>query len=235
MEPKHFETYSIITKSERVSSLSHGVINNTFALEITIPLPGYYGAEYLISQDKPGDILLILKDFMPFETFYRTLRKIKKFSNLNLDVAPADVTIGNTTFPAIRLRGLDNYDDIQDIQGYFTDEKIVFAKYRKANEIAMIRVKKFLSLTEISEGIFNDDNQKDYKYFSVESIVTWKVFEKIAQRIRHNFPNKNFDVALGVLFRTGDMIDVVRIYSNQMSLDELKEIKRMFVKALAEV
>lgn len=235
MEPKHFETYSIITKGERVTTINHGIANGTFVLEITSPLPGYYGAEYLINQDNPGHILLILKNFLPFETFYRTLRKIKKFSSMDFDAAPADVTIGNLNFPAIRLRDLDQYSDIQEIQEYFMDEKIQFAKPMKVNDLAMIRVKKFLSLTEISEGIYNDDNQRDYKYFTIDNPVTWKAFEKITSRIRHNINDKNFDGALGVLFRTGDMIDVIRIYSNKMNLDDLKEIKRMYIKALSEL
>ena len=43
--------------------------------------------------------------------------------------------------------------------------------------------------------------------------------------IKYNTNDNNFDAALATFFRARGIIDLVRIYKKDLSLDELKEIK----------
>lgn len=231
---KKFETYSIITKEEKVKSLSHNIMANTLALEITTPLPGYYGSEYLISQQKPGHIIYISRDYIHFESFFRTVKKMRSYLNFDFDAAIIDISMNNTTLHGIRIRHVDTYEHIEELQKCFITEGIKMAKFKKFETLAIIRIKKFLSLKVDENGIYHDLGESEYNYFSIPIQPSWKLFESITHRIRHNFPGVKFDVALGVMFRTGDPLDVIRVYTQNMTDTELVELRNSFVKALKE-
>ena len=93
---KHIESFSIITKEEKVKTLTHNIVSNTFVIEIISPLPGYYGAEYLISHEKPGHVLFITKDYVHFEDFFRMQNKIKAYINFGFDATFASIVVRNT-------------------------------------------------------------------------------------------------------------------------------------------
>ncbi len=229
-----FESFSIITKEERVQSLSHSIIPNTFALEIITPLPGYYGAEYLISREIPGHVILMTKDYLHFEEFYRLLRKMKAYLNFSFDASLSSVEIHNHRFHGIRVRDIDSYQNLGELQRAFASEGILMAKPRKVTDLALIRIKKFLRLSSEVEGVYHDRETTDYHYVVIQNSVSWKLFEKVTHRIRNNHPELKYDVALGVLFRSGDLQDVIRIYGENLSLKTLQDIQYQYIKALSE-
>jgi len=231
---KHIESFSIITKEEKVKSLTHNIISNTFAIEIISPLPGYYGTEYLISREKPGHILFITKDYVHFEDFFRMQNKIKAYMNFNFDATFASIVVRNTRLYAIRIKDVDTYDQIEELQRAFMDEGVPMAKPKRVNQMALIRVKKFLSLVETGKGIYADTQKDSYKYIEIEKPVTWKLFEKVTQRIKNNMPEHKFDVALGVLFRTGNLMDVIRVYGSDLSMEDLVQLHESYIKILKE-
>lgn len=231
---KHIESFSIITKEEKVRTLTHSIVNNTFAIEIITPLPGYYGAEYLISREKPGHILLITKDYVHFEDFFRIQNKINTYLDFNFDATFASVIARNTKYHAIRIKDVENFDQIEELQHAFMDEGIQMAKPKNINEMALIRIKKFLSLSSDGKGIYSDTGKSNYKYIEIEKPLTWKLFEKITQRIRHNSPNLKFDVALGVLFRTGNLMDVIRVYGENLSKEDMLSLHEKYVAIMKE-
>lgn len=231
---RDFETFSTITKEEKVKTLVHNIIPNTFALEIISPLPGYYGAEYLISREAPGHVLLMTKNYVHFEDFFRMLRKIKAYLNINFDASFASVEFHNTTHSAIRLRDVDSYEIIGEIQKAFMAEGVAMAKPRRITDMALIRIKKFLLLSCDEEGIYADKETPGYSYLVINHPVTWKMFETVTHRIRHNLPHLKYDVALGVLFRTGDLQDVIRVYGESLTMKDLLELKDQYQNALQE-
>jgi hypothetical protein len=231
---QQFESFSIIIKEEKVRTLNHSIIPNTFAIEIVAPLPGYYGTEYLISVEKPGHILFITRDFIRFEDFFRMIKKIKAYLNFKFDASFASVELHNLKFNAIRIRDVDSFEKISELQKAFVAEGVQMAKPRKVNDLALIRIKKFLMLTGIEEGIYSDRVTDGYNYLVINHPFTWKMFEKVTYRIRNNFPELKFDVALGVLFRTGELEDVIRIYGEDIKNEDLILLRQQFSNALKE-
>ncbi len=230
----HFETFSIITKEEKVKTLTHSLVKNTFAVEIISPLPGYYGSEYLISREKPGHILFITRDYMHFEDFFRMNKKIKSYINFKFDATFATLMVNNAKFFALRIKDVDDFSQVEELQQAFISEGVVMAKPRKIDAPALIRIKKFLSLKTTGNGIYYHTKKHSYKYLEIPRPVTWKLFEKTTQRIRHNVSGFKFDVALGVLFRTGDLVDVIRVYSNDISEEQLVDLRKRYIKVFNE-
>ena len=233
-DSKHIESFSIITKEEKVKTLTHNIANNTFAIEIITPLPGYYGAEYLISREKLGHVLFITREYVHFEDFFRMQNKIKSYMNFDFDATFASVIARNTKFHALRIKDVESYDQIEELQHAFMDEGVQMAKPKRINEMALIRVKKFLSLISNGNGIYTDTLTGVLKYMEIEKPVTWKLFEKVTHRIRNNMPNIKFDVALGVLFRTGDLLDVIRVYGDDLSQEDLIKLHENYIAVLKE-
>jgi len=230
----YFETFSIITKEEKVQTLTHNIMPNTFALEIISPLPGYYGAEFLISHDKPGHIFFITKNYLRIEEFLRINKKIKSYLDFTFDATFASISINNKKFYALRIKNVDTFEKVQELQKAFMDEGFAMEGSKKVQGMALIRIKKFLKLSETSDHFYVDTQRNDFKYFVINEPVTWKLFEHVTYRIRNNMQGKKFDVALGLLFRTGDPEDVIRIFSNELNDKDLKILRDNYIKALAE-
>jgi hypothetical protein len=229
-----FESFSTITKEEKVKTLNHSIIPNTFCLEIISPLPGYYGSEYLIDQNQPGHILFLTKDYVHFEDFFRMVKRMKTYMDMNFDASLASVEVHNSTVSAIRVRNISSYEDVSELQQAFMAEGVSMAKPRRIADKAIIRIKKFLMLKELEAGIYSDREVKGYYYLSMKHPVSWKLFEKVTHRIRHNNPELKYDVAFGVLFRTGDLEDIIRVYGESLSSEELITLHTQYTKALSE-
>ena len=231
---KKFESFSVITKEEKVKTLNHSVVPNTFCLEIVSPLPGYYGSEYLIDKNQPGHILFLTKNYVHFEDFFRMLKRMKSYMGFNFDASLASINIHNAQMSAIRVRNIESYDHIMELQQAFMEEGVVMAKPRKVTDMAVIRIKKFLMLDEMEEGIYSDREIKGYYYLSTGHSAHWKLFEKVTHRIRHNNPEIKYDVAFGVLFRTGDLEDIIRVYGENLQVEDLMKLRNQYTKALSE-
>jgi len=132
-EIKSIYTFSNIVKEEDVKSLDHHILPNTFVLEITHPFPGYYqDSQFITSESKPKSLILILKDRVEFDCFYRSLKRIKSFLDFEFDADLAEVVIFNKEYSAIRIANLPSYDKLIDVEQSFIDEGI---KIRKAKNV----------------------------------------------------------------------------------------------------
>ena len=79
MEKQNFNnTLTILTKEEGVKSLGHSILPNTSVLEIAHPFPGYYNSNFITSESKPQTLLVLLKDAVSIDFFYRRIHNIKK-------------------------------------------------------------------------------------------------------------------------------------------------------------
>jgi hypothetical protein len=126
---KHIETLGLITKEEVLTTVKHNIVPNTFVLESIQPFPGYHG-ENLPADVKPEAIYLITSKRLPTELVYRTAGKIQKFINFPFNAIPGDISIYNSKYNCIRIRNLEKYEIIQDLQRWFIDEGISFMKIR---------------------------------------------------------------------------------------------------------
>ena len=230
---KTISTVGSITKVEMLNSLKSNILENTFVLEGAEPFPGYHG-KYLPSKLTPHHIFLVTKKNHSYEEISRASVNIRKNCNLSFGARPTEIFIFNKKFYAIRIKGLESFEFIQELQKWFMAEGIFFRKPRSYSNEGIINVKKHFGLTELAEGIYKDLENSSLYYLKIPNSLSWKVFETMTIFIRNNLDNSNFDAALGVIYFK-DHMDIVRIFEKESNLDFLKKLRGMYLEEIRKL
>lgn len=224
------ETMGFIAKVEKLQTLQHNIQENTLVLEETEPFPGYHGAN-LPTGYNPSAIYLVLKKKNPTIEIMRKTQHIRKYFKAGFDGTAAHITIANDLFNCIRVRYLENYNLIPEIQKNYMHEGIKFMKKKNIEGEAVIEVKKHFELERIDEGIFKDLEDPLMYYVQIPVHLNWSLFYEITTSIKHNLDNLLFDAALGGIYLK-EITEVVRIFSRDMKLDDLHNIRSHYIEEL---
>ena len=219
-----------VAKEENLFTLESHIMPNTFVLENEEPYPGYHGAN-LPTNAKPISVFLMTKKKYSIQKILRLNQKIKKYFNHPFDAVPGEICLNNDVLPCIRIRNLDNYDLVGDLQKCFYSEGILFQKKKSVRAEGVISLKKVFNLEILEDDIIKDLDDDSTFYFEVSRQLSYPEFAAVIKNLRNNIgPEKtNFDAALAVIYAK-KILDVVRIYSKEASLEYLAEI-RAFIEA----
>ncbi len=230
---KTISTVGSITKVEMLSALKSNILENTFVLENAEPFPGYHG-KHLPSKLTPHHIFLVTKKDHSYEEISRASVNIRKNCKLSFGARPAELFIFNTKFYAIRIKGLESFELIQELQKWFMAEGFFFRKARKFINEGLILVKKHFELAALAEGIYKDLENTSLYYLKIPNSLGWKIFEKMTIFIRNNLDNSNFDAAMGVIYFK-DHMDIVRIFEKESNLEFLKKLRGMYLEEIRKL
>lgn len=224
------ETFGSIIKEEQVKTVERGNLPNTFVLENLGYFPGYYGAN-LPNDTVPDSLFLVITKKESTEKILRITDNIKKYSQIKFEGAPASLCVYNTTFEAIRVRGI-SFDDLSTIQEFYRDEGIVFAKAKKVDDTAAIQIKKIFRVETYDKDVFKDALRNMY-YFHLGEQLSWSHFKNVTKQVRNNISISAFDAALAVIY--GSKIhDMVRIYSKSLTKEELKLLHEKYIEIISK-
>ncbi|PRZ00372.1 hypothetical protein [Marinilabilia salmonicolor] len=234
-ETQHIERYGNLLKQESLRTLEDKIWPNTFVLEAPEPFPGFfnYYSDHPVDS-KPLYIYLVLKRLYTLEEITRATQNIQKYFDTDFNATPGVVNIYNKQFDVIRVRHLDNFSQITDLQASYMDQGIEFKSKpnRKVEGPAVIRIKKFFILDEPEQGLFFDTIEKDHGYFLIPNQLTWKHFEDITRRVKFNWEKPFFDAAIGHFHVKFGLQDMIRIYYPEMSLDYLREVRKKYLERI---
>jgi len=225
------ETIGTLTKEELLSSVDHNIIPQTFVLESMEPFPGYHGTN-IPDKSAPRFIFFVIKGHHRVQEIIRINQKIKKYFKDSYSFAYGKLIVHNDIYYCIRVKDLSNFEQIPELQACYKNEGIGFMKKKKINTKVIITLNKHFVLDSIADGIFRDKVEEGMNYIAIPKELNWKLFEKMTYSIRNNISNPNYDAALGAFYRNEEMIDVVRIYGSDISIERLKELQE---KYLAEI
>jgi hypothetical protein len=227
------ETIGSITKYERLQTVEFNVLPNTLVLENTDPFPGYgYQGINLPSDTKPRSIFLILRYRYSPEKIARISSQFAKLNNKKCRTGCGEIEISGRIFPCIRLKSLECFADIQEVQSFYKENELKFMGYRKINAEGKITIHKNFKIIEISPGIYRDLYDGEKFYIKIPKQINWKTFESVSKFVKNNIRNANFDAALGMIYRFTGVEEIIRIYDRNKSLERALEIKNMYSKAL---
>ncbi len=234
MAETQLETVAYIIKEELITSIGHHTQPNTFVIEAEEPYPGYYGANIPNSKKMtPGDIFLVLKKRYAAEQVAHISRKVKQKCGIDFDPARAELFFFNDMYSAIRLRGLSSYEQIETVQKWYMDNGVSLAKKEDIDTKAVIKIQKILLAEEVEPGVYVDLEDEYSKYFEIPREISWLEFVSMTVKIKRNTGGKDYDAALGGIFRKKGLVDMIRIYSDkEASIDSLKTIRDLY---LAEI
>jgi hypothetical protein len=224
------ETMGYITKVEKLETLNNNILENTLVLEETEPFPGYHGAN-LPTGYNPTAVYLILRKKTSTVKIMRLTQHIHKYFKPAFDGTAAQVSINNDLLHCIRLRNLDDYASVPDIQKCYMHEGLAFMKKKKVQGDGVIEIKKHFELQDMEEGIYKDLEDPLMYYLQIPAHLNWSVFLEITTSIKHNLDNLSFDAALGAIYLK-EITEVVRIFAGNMGLKDLEKIRQRYVEEL---
>jgi hypothetical protein len=236
METKvRIHTIGGIAKEETLFTLTTNVMPNTFVLENDEPYPGYHGKN-LPGGNEPFSVFLMTKRKHSTENILRLNQKIRSYFDRPFDAVPGTICLNNETIPCIRLRGMDTYDYIGELQKCFFSEGVKFLKSRTIKQEAVITLKKLFDIDPIDEKIFKDNDEPNTYYIRIYRQLSFEQFRKLTLNVRNNIDkeNTNFDAALVAIY-TKDVMDAVRIYAKEMEINKLSLILQTYEEELRKM
>lgn len=224
-----------VAKEESLFSLTSHIMPNTFVLENDEPYPGYHGKN-LPGGTKPISVFLMMKEKCSIEKILRLNQKIRSYFENPFDAVPGMICFNNETIPCIRIRGLDNYELIEDLQKCFFSEGIKFLKKKNVKSEAVITLKKLFDIEPIEDNIFKDNDEPSTFYIKISRQLSYEQFRKITFRVKNNIDKDlvNFDAALAAIY-TKEVMDVVRIYAKDTDPEKLRIILRTYEEELEKM
>jgi hypothetical protein len=234
-EITRIQTIGGVAKEETLHTLSSQIMPNTFVLENDEPYPNYHGNN-LPGGTKPFSVFLMTKKKNSVEKVFRLSQKIRKYFKHPFDAVPGIICLNNETIPCIRLRGLDNYQYIENLQKSFFSEGIMFHKKREVNALAVITLKKIFDIEPIEQFIFKDNDEPSTFYIEISQQLSWEQFRQLTFNVRNNIDKDkvNFDAALAAIY-TKDVMDVVRVYAKDIEIESLRLIRQVYEEELLKI
>jgi len=199
-------------------------------LESLDVFPGYY--DRFTKHIKPRFIYIMSKQKHSLEEVTRMTMNVKKQISHPFDAAYCEITIGNKVCGGLRIAGLEDYPAIKKIQSMYVENGLQLKKKVKhiENTPAVIMVRKFFNLYEFSEQIYLSKTEKDLGYFTVEYNANWEQFVSNVKSLRNNWDGNSFDAAKSFIYQNSEIIDLVRIYSQDITGEFLTKLREAYLK-----
>jgi hypothetical protein len=169
----------------------------------------------------------------PIEDILRISHKIKKQVDFALDGTAATIQTSQELLHAIRLKGLTLFEQIGQVQKLYKAEGIEFAKIKKINESAVIKVQKLFIVEHLSPVIYKA-NEKNTYYIVIHHDLNWDDFKKVTQNLRNNISISAFDAA-PTIFYGSEMVNLVRIYTDKLTLVELEMLRLKYEEIIQKM
>jgi hypothetical protein len=228
-----YETMGVLLKEETLQTVDHYVVQNTLVLESLEPFPGYHG-ENLPLDNKPDSLFLITDKTYPFESLFRISQRLCSYQNMQLDACPVDIFIYNTDLPGIRIKGINNYSLIAEIQGCYIDKGIGFMKKRNINAPGLIKLNKVFTIEKLADYIYKDLIDENTYYISVPFHFNWNLFKKVTMIVKNNLDNSNFDCASGFIYLK-TIMEFIRIYAKNQDIQRLQSIREKYLEEIRKI
>ena len=164
-----------IAKVEKLETLNNNILENTFVLEEIEPFPGYHGAN-LPTGYNPTAVYLVLRKKVSTVRIMRITQHINKYFKPGFDGTVAQICINNDVFHCIRLRNLESYAIIPELQKNLMHEGLKFKKKRKMHGDVIIEIKKNFELEKLGDGIYKDLEDPLMYYLQIPNHLNWSVF-----------------------------------------------------------
>jgi hypothetical protein len=231
-DPDKLQSLGALLKEETLQTVDHYVVQNTLVLESLEPFPGYHGE--MPFDSKPDSIFLITEKQYLLENVFRTSQYLYNYHQFSFDSCPAEIFIHNTHLFSIRIKGLNNYSYIADLQSYLINHGISFMKKKKISAPGLIRIDKIFSLDLIEHYIYKDlDDDKTF-YLEIPFHFNWNLFKKTTEHVKNNIDNSNFDAALGFIYLK-EIMDFIRIYTKNPDIKRLQGIRNKYLEEIKRI
>ncbi len=229
MENKIIERFGGLLKKEPFSCVEKDIlVKDTCVLESTSVFSGYYDHTF----GTPPLYLYLMLDGKPtFMHVARATEHVKEHVKFPFDAVFAEVTFSETLSSfAIRIRDLENYDQISDLQKQYAAAGLTLRKKNKQIQQlpGLIRLEKFFYLEPWGDGLYLDRQQDHHGYFTIPKYMKWDDFVNLTKEVKFDTNLLYFDAALACIFEAGKPINMIRIYKENLTKESLIATKNKY-------
>jgi len=196
------------------------------------PFPGYEDKSSLKTKAKLNYVYLILMYRYFPEKIERISRVLKEEKYNKCNFSCSEIVIENKILQCIRIKGLECYEIIPEIQADYKYNDIKYTSFKAIDSEGKIKVFKHFKISEITEGIYRDLFEGEKFYFTIPVQINWRILEHLTHNVKKKIENSNFDEALGIINRFNGPEDVIRIFDKNKTLERALEIRNKYLKEL---
>jgi hypothetical protein len=222
------EVFGTLEKLEELSVIKTNIINGSLVFESLAPFWDYYDE----SPSKANPLYIYIGMEQNYDVFEitRASEKIRTNLEIRMDAAKATLAFNDRFFHVIRLRHIKGYEQIREIQEQYSlcGIKPALVNGNWKNQVVKVQFRKIFYLSMMDDGIFFDNNEKHHYYIEVPKALSFDDFFEVTQKVKNNWIGHKFDAALGAYLYRSKVCEMVRIYSEMISLKDLKEIQKLF-------
>lgn len=220
-----------VTKLEEITSADHISGANIMIFETQHPYYGYYGTTVPENPDT-SSMFLVTRLQNNDEKIIRSIQKVKKTFPHKFDAVPGHISFNNKFYGVIRVRCIAD-KNIPELVRLLSDTGIEFiAPSKQVTVEAVIHITKYFDLEEMEDGIFFDQNNETFGYLQVETKLDWDKFVSVTKHVRNNVEGITFDGAQAILYNKAGLVDFVRVYTENRSLDDLRVIRNRYLDSM---
>ncbi|PKP37679.1 MAG: hypothetical protein CVT98_05805 [Bacteroidetes bacterium HGW-Bacteroidetes-15] len=231
--PVIFDRYGGVTKEEPLSCIENELLlKNTCVLEADSPYFGYYNE--VRHNSKPKMVYFVLDDYASLEKLMRATVAIQKEVKFPINAITGSITLHNQTCYVIRFLNLQNFSHIALLQEKYMNHGLVFKKKIKSfsNQMGIIKLRRFFSLVPVADGVYLEHEQPNFGYFQIPSYISWEDFKKLTTEVKYETELLYFDAASAFYYEICSVVDMVRIYRENLTVDKLKDIRHRYLKLI---
>lgn len=227
-----------IIKKESLSTYQTEKPLRQLVLEDMHPFPGYYEF-FNIPRNEielvPRNLFAVMSSFKNIceDDVIRITKHVKeRITDLKFDAVLGHITLFNQLRTVIRIK-TEDLSRITEILEAYEKEGITFDKFKEIKEFTtIIRIRKFLEMETMEEGIYKDLEQENAYYIKLPQEVQWDQFLKITKVIKTNFEYKSFDAAIGLIYIKQGIVDLIRIFDVDADLEKLRILKNRYEREI---
>lgn len=228
------ERFGWVTKEEPLSCITDTNLQlNICILEAVSPFFGYYDDQPKTS--KPQYLYWVLEKHYPFEQIAHAFEYLRSNCNHRLDCAYGQVTVMNETHPVIRMLNLGQYNQITSVQEMLTQMGVQPKKGPRKiqNQMGLIQLTKMFSFHNLEEGLFLDPKNSHRGFFTIPRNVSWEEFKTITTEVKYDTSLIFFDAARCAYLEGNHIVELVRIYRENLTLEKLVAIRDRYLRLIS--
>lgn len=224
--------YGLIEKKEHVHTLKMKSLKKYLVLESVDPFPG---AHIRHKSHFVKFYYLAIKPDRLDQDIKIAAQSAEGQISEEVSSALGEITIDNKSYYVMRLRNISENVFPRLIKAYEYEGINMYPFEKSLHGDAWMKVRKFFHLEEIEEGIFTDLDDPYIGYLQLPRKLDWDELEKLTQNVKKETSHSNFDKALGTIYKGGEPVEVIRIFSPNMTEDVLKQISESFRKHFSDL
>ncbi len=228
------ERFGELLKEEPISTLEdEWVLPGSCVLEATSPFFGYYHDAPMT--DMQPYVYLVLDHHVTVGDIARISARIQFGTNYPFDAAVGSISLFAKTMPVIRLRDIGNFDRIKSLQELFLAEGVRFKSRQRSisEQMALIRLYKFVYLKPLDDSMYLDQRDENKAYFVLPRHIGWEAFKELTKQVKYDTDLLFFDAAQAMIYQNATVVELARIYRENLTPDKLSAIRDRYLRLLA--